>query len=170
MSSKFARRKTRIVRVGNLTLGGANPIRVQGMTKTGTKDVRATVRQIKKLESAGCEIVRVAVPDMAAAEAISEIKPDIKIPLVADIHFDYRLALAAIKNGADKIRINPGNIRDFNKLSQIIDAALNKKIPMRIGVNSGSLHASLGCKDVAASMVKSALNSEKKFAGKIPLL
>ena len=154
------RRKTRLVKVGNLTLGGANPIRVQGMTKTNTEDVSATLRQIKRLESAGCEIVRVAVPNMESAKAIVRIKPSLKIPIVADIHFDYRLALAAMENGADKIRINPGNIRDFNKLSQILNSARKKRISIRIGVNSGSLHTT---SDIASGMVKSALNYIKFF-------
>jgi len=133
------RRKTRVVRVGNVKIGGGSPIRIQSMAKTDTRDVKKTVAEIRRLEKAGCEIVRVAVKDKDAAKSISAIKKRIKIPLVADIHFDYRLALESIKNGADKIRINPGNMPDPGHLKTIIQAAKTQKIPIRIGLNSGSL-------------------------------
>jgi (E)-4-hydroxy-3-methylbut-2-enyl-diphosphate synthase len=137
------RRKTRQIQVGNVLIGGDAPISVQSMTCTKTEDVRATVNQIRKLEEAGCEIVRVAVPDMKAAEAISEIKKAIRIPLVADIHFDYQLALKAIETGADKIRINPGNIGSPDRVRQILKSAKERQIPVRIGVNAGSLEKPL---------------------------
>ena len=133
------RRKTRIVKVGNVKVGGGSPIAIQSMAKTDTRDVRETVSEIRGLEKAGCEIVRVAVKDREAAQAIKAIKQKIKIPLVADIHFDYRLALLSIKMGADKIRINPGNISRPDHLAAIIKAAKKQKIPIRIGLNSGSL-------------------------------
>ncbi|NIM03713.1 flavodoxin-dependent (E)-4-hydroxy-3-methylbut-2-enyl-diphosphate synthase [bacterium] len=133
------RRKTRKIRVGNLFIGGNSPISVQSMTKTDTRDVRATVNQIKRLERVGCEIVRVAVPDMEAANALGKIKKRINIPLVADIHFDYRLALEAIAQGVDKIRINPGNIGSRERVEAIAKAAGRAKIPIRVGVNAGSL-------------------------------
>lgn len=133
------RRKTRVVKIGNVFIGGDNPVAIQSMCNTKTSDVEATVRQILELEEAGCEIIRVAVPDMEAAEAISEIKKKIHIPLVADIHFDYRLALKAIENGVDKLRINPGNIGGEDRVKAVVEAAKAKNIPIRIGVNSGSL-------------------------------
>ena len=129
------RRKARVVKVGSVKIGGKNPVVIQSMAKTDTRDVRATIRQIHALERAGCEIVRVAVKDMEAACAIKKIKKQIRVPLVADIHFDYRLALESIRNGADKIRVNPGNMV---KLREVIRAAKNQKIPIRIGLNSGS--------------------------------
>lgn len=133
------RRKTRVVKIGNVLIGGDNPVAIQSMCNTKTSDVDATVKQILELEEAGCEIIRVAVPDMEAAEAISEIKKRIHIPLVADIHFDYRLALKAIENGVDKLRINPGNIGGEDRVKAVVEAAKAKNIPIRIGVNSGSL-------------------------------
>lgn len=133
------RRKTRVVKIGNVLIGGDNPIAIQSMCNTKTSDVDATVKQILELEAAGCEIIRVAVPDMKAAEAIAEIKKQIHIPLVADIHFDYRLALKAIESGVDKLRINPGNIGGEDRVKAVVEAAKAKKIPIRIGVNSGSL-------------------------------
>lgn len=133
------RRKTRKIYVGNVPIGGDAPIVVQSMTKTDTRDVIKTVRQIKLLESAGCEIIRVAVPDMVAAESLREIKKRIKIPLIADIHFNYKLALESILQGADGLRINPGNIGAKWKVKEVIKAAKEKKIPIRIGVNAGSL-------------------------------
>lgn len=133
------RRKTRVVKIGNVLIGGDNPIAIQSMCNTKTSDVDATVKQILELEAAGCEIIRVAVPDMKAAEAIAEIKKHIHIPLVADIHFDYRLALKAIESGVDKLRINPGNIGGEDRVKAVVEAAKAKKIPIRIGVNSGSL-------------------------------
>ncbi len=133
------RRKTRVVKIGNILIGGDNPIAIQSMCNTKTSDVDATVKQILELEDAGCEIIRVAVPDMKAAEAIAEIKKQIHIPLVADIHFDYRLALKAIESGVDKLRINPGNIGGEDRVKAVVEAAKAKGIPIRIGVNSGSL-------------------------------
>jgi len=133
------RRKTRTITAGNVKIGSGHPVSIQSMTKTDTGDVDATVRQINDLQSAGCEIVRAAVKDLDAAKAISSIKKEITLPLVADIHFDHKLALEAIERGADKVRINPGNIEKFETIDKIIDAAGAKKIPIRIGVNSGSL-------------------------------
>lgn len=133
------RRKTREVKIGNIKIGGDNPVAIQSMCNTDTRDVRATVDQINRLAEAGCEIIRVAVPDMTAAEAIKDIKSAIDIPLVADIHFDYRLALKAIENGVDKMRINPGNIGSEDRIKAVVTAAAEKAIPIRIGVNSGSL-------------------------------
>lgn len=133
------RDNTREIKIGNRVIGGGNPILIQSMTNTKTQDVEATVKQILDLEAAGCEIIRCAVPDMESAKAFAEIKKYINIPLVADIHFDYKLALAAIENGADKIRINPGNIGGQDRLSMVVKAAKEKNIPIRVGVNSGSL-------------------------------
>ncbi len=133
------RKKTRVVKIGNVSVGGDNPIAIQSMCNTKTADVNATVKQIMDLENEGCEIIRVAVPDMAAAEALGEIKRRIHIPLVADIHFDYRLALKAIAMGIDKLRINPGNIGGEDRVKAVVEAAKAKNIPIRIGVNSGSL-------------------------------
>lgn len=133
------RRQTRKIKVGNIYIGGDAPISIQSMTNTKTSDVEATVNQILALEEAGCEIVRVTVNNMAAADAIQAIKSRIHIPLVADIHFDYRLALRAIENGVDKLRINPGNIGSIDRIEKVVKAAKDKKIPIRIGVNSGSL-------------------------------
>ena len=135
----FERRKTREVSIGKVKIGGDNPVAIQSMCNTDTRDVKATVDQINRLAEAGCEIIRVAVPDMTAAEAIKDIKSAIDIPLVADIHFDYRLALKAIENGVDKMRINPGNIGSEERVKAVVDAAASKGIPIRIGVNSGSL-------------------------------
>ena len=133
------RTKTKVVHIGGVPVGGGHPIIVQSMTNTDTRDISATVRQIRELVEAGCEIVRVAVPDAEAAEAISKIKNEIPIPLVADIHFDYRLAIASIKNGADKLRINPGNIGAESRVRQVAEAAKAAGIPIRVGVNGGSL-------------------------------
>lgn len=141
--SFIKRRATKKVYVGNIGMGGDFPISVQSMTNTKTQDVRSTVNQILALEEAGCDIVRVAVPDMEAAQAISEIKRRIHIPLVADIHFDYRIAIEAMKNGADKVRINPGNIGGIDRIKKVVEAARERKIPIRIGVNSGSLEKDL---------------------------
>lgn len=132
-------RKTREVHVGNVAIGGGNPVSIQSMCNTDTRDVASTVAQILQLENAGCEIVRVAVPDMEAAEAIKGIKKQIHIPLVADIHFDYRLALESLKNGIDKVRINPGNIGDMERVKLVADMAKDRGVPIRIGVNGGSL-------------------------------
>lgn len=137
------RKQTKQIRIGNVTIGGGAPVAIQSMTNTRTGDVQATVAQIKELTAAGCEIVRCAVPDMEAAKALGEIKKQITIPLVADIHFDYRLALAAIEYGADKIRINPGNIGAPERVRAVAEAAKSRHIPIRVGVNSGSLEKSL---------------------------
>ncbi|MGB2803576.1 MAG: flavodoxin-dependent (E)-4-hydroxy-3-methylbut-2-enyl-diphosphate synthase [Candidatus Zixiibacteriota bacterium] len=133
------RKKTKKVWVGEVPVGGGAPISVQSMTKTDTRDVSSTIRQIRKLEKAGCEIIRVAVPDMKAVSGLPKIKKAIKIPLVADIHFDYRLALKAIDAGVDKLRINPGNIGEKWKIREIVKAAKERKTPIRVGVNAGSL-------------------------------
>jgi len=135
----YTREKTKKIRIGNLSVGGDNTVVIQSMTSTKTKDVEATVKQILALENAGCQMVRVAVLNMEDALAIKEIKEKINIPLVADIHFDYRLALEAINSGVDKIRINPGNIGDEDKIKQVVDACKEKSIPIRIGINSGSI-------------------------------
>lgn len=133
------RNLTKEVSVGNVKIGGENPVAIQSMTNTPTEDADATVEQILRLEAAGCEIIRCAVPTMEAAEALREIKKRIHIPLVADIHFDYRLAIASIENGADKIRINPGNIGSADRVKAVVDKAKEYQIPIRVGVNSGSL-------------------------------
>ena len=137
------RDETKVIQIGNVKIGGGNPVAIQSMTNTKTEDVEATVAQILALEKAGCEIIRCAVPTMEAAQALREIKKQIHIPLVADIHFDYRLALAAIENGADKIRINPGNIGAEDRLRAVVEKAKEYQIPIRVGVNSGSLEKEL---------------------------
>lgn len=137
------RNHTKVIQIGNVKIGGGNPIAIQSMTNTKTEDVEATVAQILALEAVGCEIIRCAVPTMEAAKALAEIKKRIHIPLVADIHFDYKLAIAAIENGADKIRINPGNIGDRERVRQVVEKAKEHNIPIRVGVNSGSLEKEL---------------------------
>ena len=137
------REDTREIQIGTRKIGGGNPIAIQSMTNTKTEDVEATVAQILALEAAGCEIIRCAVPTMEAAKALAEIKKRIHIPLVADIHFDYKLAIAAIENGADKIRINPGNIGDVSRVKAVVDKAKEYNVPIRVGVNSGSLEKEL---------------------------
>ena len=137
------RENTKEIKIGNVFTGGKHPITIQSMTNTKTEDVEATVAQILKLEAAGCEIIRCAVPTIEAAEALKEIKKRIHIPLVADIHFDYRLAIAAIENGADKIRINPGNIGGEDRLKAVVEKAKEYNVPIRVGVNSGSLEKEL---------------------------
>ena len=139
----MTRERTKVVQIGNVKIGGGNPIAIQSMTNTKTEDVDATVAQIHALEKAGCEIIRCAVPTIEAAEALGKIKKQIHIPLVADIHFDYRLAIAAIENGVDKIRINPGNIGDASRVQAVVDKAKEHGIPIRVGVNSGSLEKNL---------------------------
>ena len=139
----MTREETRAVNIGGRWIGGGNPIAIQSMTNTKTEDIDATVGQILALERAGCEIIRCAVPTMEAAQALKAIKERIHIPLVADIHFDYRLAIAAIENGADKIRINPGNIGSADRVKAVVDKAKEKQIPIRVGVNSGSLEKNL---------------------------
>ncbi|MBI2051717.1 flavodoxin-dependent (E)-4-hydroxy-3-methylbut-2-enyl-diphosphate synthase [Candidatus Roizmanbacteria bacterium] len=145
----FTREKTKPVRIGKLTLGAGNPVRVQSMVQTKTTDVEATVRQIHELEEAGCEIIRVTAPDMESAKALGEIKKQINIPLVVDIHFQYLFALEAIKQGVDKVRINPGNIGGKDRVEEVVRACMKKNIPIRIGVNMGSLE-----KDVLAKYGK----------------
>ncbi|MDD6156283.1 MAG: flavodoxin-dependent (E)-4-hydroxy-3-methylbut-2-enyl-diphosphate synthase [Lachnospiraceae bacterium] len=139
----MTRRDTKTIQIGDRVIGGKNPILIQSMTNTKTEDVAATVAQIQRLTAAGCDIIRCAVPTMEAAKALAEIKKQITIPLVADIHFDYRLAIAAMENGADKIRINPGNIGSGERVKAVVDVAKERKIPIRIGVNSGSLEKDL---------------------------
>ncbi len=143
MSFEIKRKSTRQIRVGAVRIGGDAPIAVQSMTNTHTQDIAATVAQIQRLEAAGCEIIRVAVPDDEAAAAISAIKKEISIPLIADIHFDYKLAIAAAESGADGLRINPGNIGGKNKIKAVVDCAKTNDIPIRIGVNAGSLEKDL---------------------------
>ncbi|MDY3919369.1 MAG: flavodoxin-dependent (E)-4-hydroxy-3-methylbut-2-enyl-diphosphate synthase [Candidatus Limivivens sp.] len=140
---KMYRDHTKVIRIGDRKIGGGNPILIQSMTNTRTEDVEATAAQIQRLTAAGCEIIRCAVPTMEAAQALKEIKKQITIPLVADIHFDYRLAIAAMENGADKIRINPGNIGSPERVKAVVDAAKERQIPIRVGVNSGSLEKEL---------------------------
>ena len=139
----MTREGTKVIQIGNVKIGGGNPVAIQSMTNTKTEDVAATVAQILALEAVGCEIIRCAVPTMEAAKALAEIKKQIHIPLVADIHFDYRLAIAAIENGADKIRINPGNIGDMDRVRQVVEKAKEYNVPIRVGVNSGSLEKNL---------------------------
>ena len=158
------REHTIVIQIGDRKIGGGNPVLIQSMTNTRTEDVEATVRQILALEAAGCEIIRCTVPTQEAAEAIREIKKQIHIPLVADIHFDYKMAIAAMENGADKIRINPGNIGGAEKIKAVVDVAKARKIPIRVGVNSGSLEKELVEKYhgvTAQGLVESALDKVK---------
>lgn len=158
------RHATREVKIGKRVIGGTNPIAIQSMTNTRAEDVNATVAQIRKLTQAGCEIIRCAVPTMEAAEALAEIKKQIEIPLVADIHFDYKLAIAAMEYGADKIRINPGNIGSADRVRAVVDVAKERNIPIRVGVNSGSLEKELVEKYhgvTAEGIVESALDKVK---------
>ena len=157
----FKNRRTKTVKIGNVIIGGGSPVSVQSMTNTDTRNVKATVNQIKRLEQAGCEIVRVAIPDIESAKAVKQIKKNIRVPLVADIHFDYKLALEAIKHGADKIRINPGNIGSNEKTKQVVLAAKQAGIPIRIGINSGSIKSITGVLD--DDMVSTALDYVKMF-------
>lgn len=155
---------TKEVHIGNRVIGGANPILIQSMTNTKTEDVTATVAQIHKLTKAGCDIIRCAVPTMEAAKALAEIKKQVEIPVVADIHFDYKLAIAAMENGADKIRINPGNIGSIDRVKAVVDVAKERNIPIRVGVNSGSLEKNLVEKYggvTAEGIVESALDKVK---------
>ena len=158
------RDETKVIDIGGVKIGGNNPIAIQSMTNTKTEDIDATVNQILELEMAGCDIVRSTVPTMEAALAFKEIKKKIHIPLVADIHFDYRLAIEAMKNGADKIRINPGNIGSEEKIRAVVDEAKKRKIPIRVGVNSGSLEKEILDKYghvTAEGIVESAMNKVK---------
>jgi (E)-4-hydroxy-3-methylbut-2-enyl-diphosphate synthase len=157
----MVRYNTKVITIGDKKIGGGNPVLVQSMTKTFTADVKSTIKQIRQLEEVGCEIVRVAIPDFDSAYAIKKIKKSIKIPLVGDIHFDYRLAIEAIKNGVDKIRINPGNIGDEEKVKQIIFEAKKAKIPIRIGLNSGSIKK--GSKNVYTAMMDTLKSYIKMF-------
>ena len=152
---------TRVIKIGDRVIGGGNPILIQSMTNTRTEDVQATVEQIHRLEKAGCEIIRSTVPTLEAAKALREIKKQISIPLVADIHFDYKMAIAAMENGADKIRINPGNIGGKDKVAAVVAVAKERNIPIRVGVNSGSLEKELVEKYhgvTAEGLVESALD------------
>lgn len=161
------RDKTKVIHIGDRVIGGGNPILIQSMTNTKTNDVAATVAQIRRLAKAGCDIVRCTVPDLESAKAIAQIKAqlaDISIPLVADIHFDYQMAIAAMENGADKIRINPGNIGSRERIKAVVDTAKERKIPIRIGVNSGSLEKELVERYhgvTAEGLVESALDKVK---------
>ncbi len=162
------REHTRTVRIGGRVIGGGNPVLLQSMTNTRTEDVEATVAQIHRLEAAGCEIIRCTVPNKEAAAAIGEIKKQISIPLVADIHFDYKMAIAAMENGADKIRINPGNIGGHEKVAEVVKVAKERVIPIRVGVNSGSLEKELVEKYggvTAEGIVESALDKVRMIEG-----
>ncbi|MBO7514961.1 MAG: flavodoxin-dependent (E)-4-hydroxy-3-methylbut-2-enyl-diphosphate synthase [Lachnospiraceae bacterium] len=160
------REYTKTVSIGNVVIGGGNPIRIQSMTNTRTEDVEATVSQILQLEKAGCEIIRCTAATPEGADAIAKIKPHIHIPLVADIHFDHRLAIRAIENGADKIRINPGNIGGDDKLREVVKAAQERNVPIRVGVNSGSLEQDILEKNhgvTAEGLVESALEKVRRI-------
>ena len=155
------RDNTKVIHIGDRVIGGGNPVLIQSMTNTKTEDVKATVAQIKRLEEAGCEIIRSTVPTLEAAKAIAEIKKQISIPIVADIHFDYKMAIAAMENGADKIRINPGNIGSKDRIAAVVSCAKERNIPIRVGVNSGSLEKNLVEKYggvTAQGLVESALD------------
>lgn len=161
-NSESKRRKTRTIHVGDVAIGGDNPVVVQSMCNTDTRDVPATVRQIRQLEEVGCEIIRVAVPDMEAAEAVRQIVRSINIPLIADIHFDWRLAVAAMESGAAGIRINPGNIGGPERLKKVVEKAKEHRVPIRVGVNSGSLESDIRKKHggpTPAALVESAIRN-----------
>lgn len=158
------REHTKVIQIGDKKIGGGNPILIQSMTNTKTENVEATVAQILELEKAGCEIIRCTVPTLEAAKALAEIKKQIHIPLVADIHFDYKMAIAAMEYGADKIRINPGNIGSLDRVKAVVDVAKERNIPIRVGVNSGSLEKQLVEKYhgvTAEGIVESALDKVK---------
>lgn len=163
-------RFSKVVKVGDVLLGGGNKIAVQSMTNTRTADTDATIKQIRELEGAGCDIVRVAVLDLSDAEALKKIKDGISLPLVADIHFDFRLAVAAIENGADKIRINPGNIGGENNVTRVLDCAKAHGVPIRIGVNSGSVEKCFlnSYKDKCVALTESLL-AKARFCEKTDL-
>ena len=157
----MARMKTKEVRIGNVVIGGNNPIAIQSMTNTKTEDTRGTIAQILRLEEAGCEIIRCTVPTEEAAISLGKIKQAVHIPVVADIHFNYKMAIAAMENGADKIRINPGNIGSIDRVKAVVDVAKERNIPIRVGVNSGSLEKEIVARDggvTASGLVESALN------------
>ena len=160
----FTRKDTKVINIGGVKIGGGNPIAIQSMTNTNSRDWKATVRQIKELQEVGCEIIRVSIPDMESAKNIKLIKKNIKIPLVADIHFDHRLAIESIKQGVDKLRINPGNIGSKEKVMELVKEAKKARIPIRIGVNAGSLkevHNFSTTKDKAKALVKAAIEHVK---------
>ncbi len=160
----MARMKTKEVRIGNVMIGGNNPIAIQSMTNTKTEDTEGTIAQILRLEEAGCEIIRCTVPTEEAAISLGKIKQAVHIPVVADIHFNYKMAIAAMENGADKIRINPGNIGSIDRVKAVVDVAKERNIPIRVGVNSGSLEKEIVARDggvTAAGLVESALNQVK---------
>lgn len=161
--TKIKKNQTKVVKIGNVTIGGNNPVAVQSMANTDTRDPKSTIQQIKRLEKAGCEIVRLAVPDEKAAKSIAKIKPKVSIPIVADIHFDYKLALEALKSGADKIRINPGNIGEQWKVKEVVKECKKRRVPIRIGVNIGSLEPEAEKKygRTPKAMVASALKNIK---------
>lgn len=160
----YLRTQTRKIKIGNITVGGSSKIIVQSMTKTDTRDIPSTIKQINKLEKLGCEIIRVSVPDIISVRNLKKIKKNISIPLVADIHFDYRIALEAIQQQVDKIRINPGNIKNENHLRTIVEACKSAKIPIRIGLNSGSLpQKNLPYNEIPEYMVKTAIKFIKMF-------
>ena len=161
---KLYRNQTKEIRIGDVVIGGDHPVAIQSMTNTKTENVEATAAQINQLTAAGCDIIRCAVPTMDAAKALKEIKKQVQIPVVADIHFDYRLAIAAMENGADKIRINPGNIGSAERVKAVVDVAKERNIPIRVGVNSGSLEKDLVEKYhgvTAEGLVESALDKVK---------
>lgn len=158
------RDNTKVIKIGDRVIGGGNPILIQSMTNTKTEDIAATAAQINALAAAGCDIIRCAIPNTLAAKALSEIKKQISIPLVADIHFDYKLAIQAIENGADKIRINPGNIGSIERVKAVVDVAKERNIPIRVGVNSGSLEKNIlekYGKVTAEGIVESAMDKVK---------
>ncbi len=166
MSNTTFREHTKTIQIGDRVIGGGNPVLIQSMTNTRTENVEETVAQILRLEAAGCEIIRCTVPTLEAARAVREIKKQIHIPLVADIHFDYKMAIAAMENGADKIRINPGNIGDTEKVKAVVDVAKERNIPIRVGVNSGSLEKNLVEKYngvTAEGIVESALDKVRSI-------
>lgn len=160
----YKRRQSREVSVGNVKIGGNNPISIQSMTNTDTRDAEATIAQIKRLEEVGCDIVRVAIPDMTAAKNIAKIKSEVNIPVIADIHFDYRLALEVIDQGVDGVRINPGNIGSIDRVKMVVEKCKEKNLKIRIGVNGGSLEKELLEKygsATAEALVESAMNHVK---------
>ncbi len=154
----ITRRISRQIRIGNVRIGGDAPVPIQSMTSTQTSNIKATVKEIKRLENAGCDIVRLGIPDEKSANAIKEIKKEVKMPLVADIHFDYRLAIASINSGVDALRINPGNLRNKEEIKIVAHACKEKNIPIRIGVNSGSIDRKKYSQPDAEALVDSALN------------
>ncbi|MFC1993832.1 flavodoxin-dependent (E)-4-hydroxy-3-methylbut-2-enyl-diphosphate synthase [Chloroflexota bacterium] len=160
------RRASRIIRVGNVEIGGTGPVIVQSMTKTDTRDISATVNQVHQLEDCGCEIIRIAVPDMEAAKALAEIKKRVSIPVIADIHFDYRLALESLRGGVDGLRLNPGNISDPDRIGAVVRAAKERAVPIRTGVNAGSLPKALSTEmSMVERMVEAALAQIRLLEG-----